>query len=233
MLGYIRQEENRHFRPRLTWEEMAGIPFCVLHCGESHTRRRKRRLLRLLRQMARQGVHQAVMPPAMTALCRAEGIAPVSEAPLRQALMEPLLDCFCRQNGLDLHRSTVRLCAKRMNSTVEQAAVMLVQKARYMVLDIGQGQEKLSDRLRMEYGLSAGHSGRGAIMQVCCDDVQAENIPTLWLGQACEAHQRVRYRLLEPWCGQIEEEPQLLSVLFTERKLPVEAFGIKTVEPDA
>ena len=110
---------------------------------------------------------------------------------------------------------------------------MLVQKARYMVLDIGQGQEKLSDWLRMEYGLSAGHSGRGAIMQVCCDDVQAENIPTLWLGQACEAHQRVRYRLLEPWCGQIEEEPQLLSVLFTERKLPVEAFGIKTVESDA
>ena len=233
MLGYIRQEENRPFRPHLTREEMAGIPFCVLHCGESHTRRRKRRLLRLLRQMARQGVHQAVMPPAMTALCRTEGIVPVSEAPLRRALMEPLLDCFCRQHGLDLHRSTVRLCAERRNGTVEQAAVMLVQKARYLVLDVGRGQEELSERLRLTYGLSAGHGGRGAIMQVCCDDVQAENMPTLWLGQACEAHQRVRYRLLEPWCGQIEEEPQLLSVLFTERKLPVEAFGIKSVGSDA
>ena len=233
MLGYIRQEENRPFRPHLTREEMAGIPFLVLRCGTGHTRRYIRRVQRELRQMARQGVRRAIIPPAMTALCRTEGIVPVSEAPLRRALMEPLLDCFCRQHGLDLHRSTVRLCAERRNGTVEQAAVMLVQKARYLVLDVGRGQEELSERLRLTYGLSAGHGGRGAIMQVCCDDGQAEDLPTLWLGQACEAHQRVCYQLREPWRGQIEEDPQLLSVLFTERKLPVEAFDIKSVGSDA
>lgn len=233
MLGYIRQEEDRRVPPCLTREEVAGMPFLVLCCGASHTRWRKRRLRRLLRQMARQGVRQAVMPPEMAALCRTEGIAPISEAPLRRALMEPLLDCFCRQNGLALQRSTVRLCAKGMNGTVEQAAVMLAQKARYMVLDIGRGQERLSDWLRREYGLSVLCGGHSAVMQVCCDDAPAGKAPTLWLGRGCEAHQRVDYQLQGPWRGRLREDPQLLSALFTERKLPAEAIGIKTVGGDA
>lgn len=229
MLGYIRQEATNR-RTQLIREDIAGIPFLTLYCGDRITSWRRRRLLRVLHRMTQMGVRQAVVPKPLMALCSEAGIDPISESPLRQALLEPILDCFCRQNKLDIHRSTVRLCASRTDRGVQQAAELLARKARYVMLDTGRGQEELSDRLRRKYGLSTGDSGRGAIMQICCDEAKTLEMPTLWLGEQCERHQCVHYQLRKPWKGKIDEDPQLLCALFKEGKLPDEAIRIESVE---
>lgn len=230
MLGYIRQNEKCHERARLSVEEIAGVRFLVLHCGVMHRRWQRRRFDRLLKCMAQRDVRQAIAPPHLAENCCAVGIKLISDAPLRQAMMESLLDCFCRQNGLDIHCGAVRLCAQRANQTAWRAADLLATKARYVSLAVGMGQNEISHWLRREYGLSAGEGKRHTIMQICCDDAKGENIPTLWLGHGCEKHQRVTYRVNEPWRSCVEETPALLSVLFEEGKLPVEAIDIKSVE---
>ena len=228
MRGYIQLETGR-MRPQLFWKEVAEVPFMVLRYGDQNSRWQRRRLRRALRRMAEQGICQAIMPPDMISLCREVNILPIPERPLRLALMEPLLDSFCTQNGLDIHRSTVQLCGHRADHVVQQAAILLARKARYVELQVDVGQQNLSDWLRREYGLSTG-GGHRSIMRVCCDDARAENIPTIWLGQNCEKRQRISYQFNDPWSGQIIAEPQLLSVLFAEGKLPPEAIEIKSVE---
>ena len=229
MRGYIKQKSDFP-RPQCFWEEVVDVPFMVLCCGEQNNRWQRRRLRRALRKMAEQGICRAIIPPDMIPLCREMGIQPIEERPLRLALMEPLLDSFCAQNGLDIHRSTVRLCGHRVDRALQQAAVLLAGRARYIELQIDIGQQELSDWLRREYGISTGCGGHGAILRICCNDAQAENIPTLWLGQNCEKQQRISYRLSQSWHGRIEADPQLLSVLFAEGKLPLEAISIKSVE---
>lgn len=233
MLGYIMQEANSRVYPYYICEEIAGMSFLVLHCGAVNTRRQERRFKRRVNQMMQQGIRRAIIPSSLMALCHEVGIKPISDVPLRHAMIGPLLDHFCRQEGLDIHQSTVRLCGHELNDTVRQAAVLLAHKARYMELDIKRGQEELSRWLRLTYGLSVGCVGKGAIMQICCDDVQAGKLPTLWLGKNCEKHQHVTYQLIEPWSREITAEPQLLCVLYEEKKLPIEAFAIKTVESHA
>lgn len=230
MLGYIRQDMNYGKKPQLSVEEIAGMHFWVLRCGVILRCWQRRRLERLLRYLVQHGVRQAIVPLHLAENCRAVGLKPISDVALRLALMEPLLDCFCRQNGMDIHCAAVRLCAQGVNETVWRAADLLAEKARYITLTAGAGQDKISRWLRREYGLSVGEGSHHAIMQICCDAAKAENIPTLWLGRDCEKHQCVSYQLSEPWCGQIEENPALLSVLFAEGKLPLEAIHIKSVE---
>ncbi len=230
MLGYIRQEEDYGKRPQLSMEEIVGVRFWTLRCGEINGWWQDRRFDRLLRYMTQHGVRRIIVPSHLARNCRAVGMKPISDAILRQALMESLLDCFCRQNGLDIYCSTVRLYAQQANQTVWRAADLLATKARYVSLTVGMGQNEISRWLRWEYGLSAGEGKRHAIMQICCDDAKGENIPTLWLGHDCEKHQCVTYRINESLHSRVENNPALLSVLFEEGKLPIEAIDIKSVE---
>lgn len=230
MWGYVRQTETQHMRAYLTAEGIEGLPFLTLHCGQTATRYGKRRVKRGLKKMAEYGVRQVIVPPALEEMSYAAGLMPVCDTCLRQALMEQLLDCFCTQNGLDIHRSTVKLCAREVNQTVQQAAELLAHRARYVQLSVDTGQEKLSEWLRQNYGLSVGNGGRGVLMQVCCDDVHAGELPTLWLGRGCQKYQRVSYQLQEPWHDRIEENTGLFAVLFAEGKLPAEAFTVKSVK---
>lgn len=230
MWGYIRQEETQRIKTHLAAEEIEGLPFLTLHCGQTATRYGRRRVKRGLKKMAEYGVHQVIVPPALEEMSCAAGLIPVRDTSLRQALIEPLLDCFCAQNSLDIYRSTVKLCGREVNQTVRQAAELLAHRARYVQLSIDTGQEKLSEWLRRNYGLSVGNGGRGVLMQVCCDDAHTGELPTLWIGRGCQKHQRVNYRLQEPWRSRIEENVGLFTVLFAEGKLPAEAFAVKSVE---
>lgn len=230
MCGYIKQDTDGRMRPQFFREEIGGVPFLALRCGMPYNRWQRRRLRRALHKMTTQGVRQAVVPPDLIPYCQQAGIQPIEEAPLRVALMEQIIDRYCEQCGLDIHCSTVRLYGQGINHTVRQAAVLLVKKARYVELQLDKGQRELSEWLRWEYGLCAGNGGRGAILQICCHDDCESIIPTIWLGRNCEKRQRITYRLDRPWSEQIEAEPQLLSVLFAEGKLPTEVIHIKSVE---
>lgn len=230
MWGYVRQTETKRMRAYLTAEEIEGVPFLILCCGQTATRYGRWQMKRGLKKMAAYGVRQVIVPPAWEEMSRAAGLSPVCDTLLRQALLEPLLDCFCAQNGLDIHRSTVRLCACEVNQTVQQAAELLAHRARYVQLSVDRGEEKLSEWLRRNYGLSAGQGGRGVLMQVCCDGAFTKGVPALWIGRDCQKHQRVNYQLREPWSSRIEENIGLFAVLFAEGKLPVEAFAVKSVE---
>lgn len=233
MRGYIRQDPAYCMRPKFLIEEIAGVPFLVLCCGKTDGRWRTRQLRRALHYMAEQGTRQAIMPTQLAPLCREMGIQPISEDSLRLALAEPILERFCMQNGLDIHRSAVRVCAHETDYAVQRLAILLAGKARYVELQVSTGAEELGDWLRREYGLSAGNCGRNPVMQICCGAIGDEDIPTLWFGKNCEKYQRVCYQLSPLWQEWTGTDPQLLSVLFDEGKLPVEEVGIKSVESNA
>lgn len=230
MWGYVRQTETKRMRAYLTAEEIEGVPFLILCCGQEATRYGRWQVKRGLKKMAAYGVCQVIVPPAWEETSRAAGLQPVYDTLLRQALLEPILNRFCEQNGLDIHRSAVRLCAREVNQTVQQAAELLAHRARYVQLSVDRGEEKLSEWLRRNYGLSAGQGGRGVLMQVCCDGAFTKGVPALWLGRDCQKYQQVTYQLREPWSSRIKENIGLFAALFVEGKLPVEAFAVKSVE---
>lgn len=233
MRGYIRQNPTDRMRPKFLREEIASVPFLVLCCGKTDGRRRTRQLRRALHYMAEQGTRQAIMPTQLAPLCREMDIQPISEVSLRLALAEPILERFCMQNGLDIHRSVVRVRAYEADYAVQRLAILLANKARYVELQVSTGAEQLGDWLRREYGLSVGNCGQKPAMQICCGIIGDENVPTLWFGKNCEKYQRVRYQLPPLWQEWTGADPQLLSVLFDEGKLPVEKVGIKSVESNA
>ena len=233
MWGYIKREECAGGKIWLSEEWIAGVRFAVLHCGIINTPWRQYRLVRKLHRMREWGVRQSIVPHEWETLCLREGIHPVSEAPLRQTLMEPLWDRFCRQNGLQIQGCTVCLQGSRRNPVTEQAAVLLSRKARYLVLELEDGQEQMSNWLRREYGLSVWRGGQQVAAKICCGKAMAQDMPTLWLGQDCEKYQQVTYSLNGVWRGEVEENPQLLTVLLTEGKLTPEDIEIKSVESHA
>lgn len=233
MWGYIRQEVSNGRKMWLSEEWIAGVRFAVLHCGVANTPWRQYRLVHKLRRMREWGVRQSIVPREWETLCLCEGIRPVSEAPLRQTLMEPLWDRFCQEREIKTQGSTVCLQGRRRDVVAEQAAIMLAQKARYIVLKLEEGQTQMADWLRKEYGLCAGCSGHRVTAKICCGKETVQDMPTLWLGQDCEKYQRVTYSLNGMWAGQVEANPQLLTVLLTEGKLTPEDIEIKSVESHA
>ena len=230
MWGYIRQEASNGRKTWMSEEWVAGLHFAVLHCGHINTPLYQYRLVHKLRRMRAWGVRQSIVPREWETLCLREGIRPVTEAPLRQALMEPLWDRFCQERNLCVRGNAVCLQGKRNDAVVEQATIMIARKVRYLVLELEEGQAQMEDWLRNEYGLCVGCCGHSVVAKICCDKTSVQSIPTLWLGEGCERYQRVTYRLNGIWQGKVEENPQLLTVLWTEGKLTPEDIAIKSVE---
>ena len=127
----------------------------------------------------------------------------------------------------------VLLSAPAASPAVYAAAEELAHAARRLLLDVGAGQEDLSDYLRRRFGLCAG--GASPYAEVCFGERKG-SAPALFLGTGCRARQPVEYALsaaYAPTLGPLPPDGRLLCALFRAGKLPIAAIGVKSVQHNA
>ena len=125
------------------------------------------------------------------------------------------------------------LSAPAASPAVYAAAEELAHAARRLLLDVGAGQEDLSDYLRRRFGLCAGGASPDA--EVCFGE-RKDSVPALFLGTGCRARQPVEYALsaaYAPALGPLPPDGRLLCALFQAGKLPIAAIGVKSVQHNA
>lgn len=153
-------------------------------------------------KLASMGVRTGIFPPHLRQEAAAWGITPVEVAPLRRLLLEELFaQCAI------VRTDTVALRSEEATPEVYEAAAFLSQKARYIVPEIAQGAEQLSDWLRREYGVCTGGKGRAV-----CGGVTFAGAPRcaeVHLGRDCRRYQTVRYTV-----DGAELPEELVSVLW-------------------
>lgn len=109
---------------------------------------------------------------------RYAGIADPDETALRRALLTPLLRALTgAEDGARI--PAVLLSAPAASPAVYAAAEELAHAARRLLLDVGAGQEDLSDYLRRRFGLCAGGASPDA--EVCFGERKG-SAPALFLG---------------------------------------------------
>lgn len=122
---------------------------------------------------------------------------------------------------------------RRLRRAVYATAEELAHAARRLLLDVGAGQEDLSDYLRRRFGLCAGGASPDA--EVCFGERKG-SAPALYLGTGCRAQQPVEYALsaaYAPALGPLPPDGRLLCALFQAGKLPIAAIGVKSVQHNA
>lgn len=109
------------------------------------------------RALRRSGVRRAVFPPDYPhrALFALYGVLPPPLTPLCHALAAPLTRRYAARHGLDLHRAAVAFAARHVTPELRRAVWELSAEARYIVLRIPEGGEKLACSLRRERGVAA------------------------------------------------------------------------------
>lgn len=125
------------------------------------------------------------------------------------------------------------LSAPAASPAVYAAAEELAHAARRLLLDVGAGQEDLSDYLRRRFGLCAGGASPDA--EVCFGERKAAR-PRSFSGTGCRARQSVEYALsaaYAPTLGPLPPDGRLLCALFQAGKLPIAAIGVKSVQHNA
>lgn len=210
----------------LTLEErkVGGMGMLVLHLPRQMRRRQKRRLRKLLGEMARCGVRRAVVQGGTVPELAEFGILPVDSSPLRRSLLPQLLRWVDREWQLGLAGAAVMLRADVSDAAAWQAALTLSRQARYVHLDTRAGQALLEERLRRTVGL--GRGGAEPVLEVCLGRQSGGGRPALHLGCGCGARQR-----LTLWTPQLPEgEESLLCALFQAEKVQIEDIQIRFVE---
>lgn len=231
MLGYVSEERGRGAgRIRLNKALCCQVPFLTMEITGREGILRRHRVQRGWQEMYRCGVRRAVMPLHLTEEAACWGIAPVEEAALRRTMLPELLSWLENDRKIYLQQGTVCLRASCADRAVMEAAELLAQRARYLVLQIDRGQETLETHLRREFGLSSRAGGRP--MAEVCFGAEAGTAPTIFIGRGCAGQQRVEWCLREEWRERIlpwEPSPQLLAALFQEDALPASAISVKSI----
>ena len=203
---------------------VGGIGVLVLHVPRQTGRRQRRRLKKMLGELARRGVRRAVVQGGAMPELAEFGIRPVDSFPLRRAMLPQLLRWVDREWQLDLAGAAVMLRSDASDADAWQAALTLSRQTRYVHLDTGPGQALLEERLRRTVGL--GRGGSEPVLEVCLGRQSGGGRPALYLGYGCAARQR-----LALWTPQLpEEEEGLLCALFQAEKLQIEDIQIQFVE---
>ena len=208
--------------------QVAGLPVCRVTL-----RGRDGPLLRWLTRrecgrLRRAGIRQGIWPAALPCGMRPE-LHPVEIYTLRRALMPQLIGQAARQKGICLPQAAVRLTADGAELSVYYAARLLAERARYLQLDVGLGQQALEQWLWQRYGLSCG--GEEAVMEVSFRRGRAGD--ALLLGQDSR-RQQVEY--LTPPDLQIpegEDREPLLAALFAAGRVKKAEIQVKSVQFDA
>ena len=175
MLTYVDWTPGRWGRVRTELLRPCRLPVLYLTARDVPARR----VLRMLRRLRREGdVRCAILPDALAPRAALCGIADPDEAALRRALLTPLLRALTgAEDGARI--PAVLLSAPAASPAVYAAAEELAHAARRLLLDVGAGQEDLSDYLRRRFGLCAGGAPPDA--EVCFGERKG-SAPALFLG---------------------------------------------------
>ena len=205
-------------------QEVGGMRVLVLHIPRQTGWRQRRRLRKMLGELARRGVRRAVVQGGTVPELAEFGIRPVDSFPLRRALLPQLLRWVDREWQLGLDGAAVMLRSDVSDAAAWQAALALSRQVRYVHLDTGPGQSLLEERLRRAVGL--GRGGAEPVLGICLGRQSGGGRPALHLGCGCGARQR-----LALWTPQRPEgEEGLLCALFQAEKLQIEDIQIRFVE---
>ena len=136
MYGYVTWGR----RPALTAENIGGVWFAAAALPETGPLAAYRRRL-VWRELCHRGVSRCVLPEALEAEAARWGLLPVEVSPLRLAMLHQLLDT-CG----DLRRGTAVLRAECATPAVYRAAVVLAGRARYLSLELDNGERPWSRR---------------------------------------------------------------------------------------
>ena len=223
MLGWIICREGKG-RPTLERRCVGGVWFWVLEGPPAVGWRQRRLWNAALREMARRGVHRAVLQGVDAAIPAACGIIAVDSVGLRRSLLPQLLSWVDREWGLQLGSAAVLLSADSSGTDTWHAAVELSRRARYVTLDTGPGQAILEEELRSTLGLGTG--GGRQVLEVCLAAEARGGLPTLYLGHGCGGQQHLT--LAAPGLEGVEES--MLCALFQAEKLPIQDIQVRFVE---
>lgn len=228
MLTYVDWTPGRWGCVRTELLRPCGLPVLYLTARDVPARR----VLRTLRRLRRAGdVRCAILPDALAPRAALCGIADPDETALRRALLTPLLRALTGEGSSRI--PAVLLSAPAASPAVYAAAEELAHTARRLLLNVGAGQEELSDYLRRRFGLCAGGTSPDA--EVCFGERRG-SAPALFLGADCRARQRVEYALTAayaPALGPLPPDGRLLCALFQAGRLPIAAIGVKSVQHNA
>ena len=222
MLGWIICRDSGAVM--LEEREVGGVGVLLLQIPRQTGWWQRRRLRKMLGELARRGVRRAVVQGGEVPELAEFGILPVDSFPLRRALLPKLLRWVDREWRLDLAGAAVMLRSDVSDAAAWQAALAISRQARYVHLDTGPGQARLEERLRRTVGL--GRGGAEPVLEICLGRQSGGGRPALHLGCGCGARQR-----LTLWTPQLPEgEESLLCALFQAEKLQIEDIQIRFVE---
>ena len=226
MLGWIDWKPQGLPLIRKRVELLCGMPLCRVEIsGKAMPLLRPflRREERILRQAGvREGAWQDNLPE-----CLHLGLVPVETAPLRRAVLPALLEQAFRQKRLSDKNASVRLTADGTSLPVYWAAQLLVQRVRYLHLQVGYGQQALEDWLLQRYGLACGGADAALEVSLCADGPNS----ALLLGENCPG-QEVEYilppALRDAVPGGVEGE-RLLAALYRQGRLRAGDVSVRRI----
>ena len=192
MLTYVDWTPGRWGRVQTELLCPCGLPVLYLTARDVPARR----VLRTLRRLRRAGdVRCAILPDALTPRAALCGIADPDETALRRALLTPLMRALTgAEDGARI--PAVLLSAPAASPAVYAAAEELAHAARRLLLDVGAGQEDLSDYLRRRFGLRAGRPRmrRSASASARAARPRSFSAPAAARGSRWNTHSRRRMR---------------------------------------
>lgn len=230
MVGWINWEMRGMPRVRHRVILLEGVPVCRIELrGRSsgflllHLYREKKRL-----QQA--GIREAIFPDSLPPALRME-MRPINVSALRRAFFPALLEQAYRQKRLTSEHASVCLTAEGTSLAVYWAAQLLAQKARYLHIRVGMGEEALKEWLRQRFGVACG--GSAPVLEVSLK--VGDPSSALLLGEDC-ARQQVDYILpsaLQEYAPSAREGEQLLAVLYRAGKLRAEELFVERIHFNA
>ena len=173
---------------------------------------RRRRRWRALRNL---GVRQAILPPSLVQEARKWGIGVPAVYPLRRAVWDQLLPT---------HGTTALLRAAYVDAAVQESAMILARKFRYLRLETGWGTEKLAQALLRQYGLSTG--GFGEPDAAVSFGGKPTSTGEICLGEDCRQWQYMEYEEIDG-LEDLASSEELLCVIFQGGGVKKEELRIK------
>ena len=172
------------------------------------------------KRLQRLGIRRAVFPVLLREEAEKWGVRPVEVWPLRRAVQGQLLARF---DG-----TTAALRAQYTELAVEETAMLLARRFRYLELDAGRGTKQLAERLWKKYGLCIGGTG-GADVTVSFGGAPRQE-QEICLGEDCAQWQEVTYKLVDE---EEEWEEGILAVLFQNGEIQRDEIRVKSITTKA
>ena len=144
---------------------LLGIPVLQVSLSPSG-RWERRRLGRAARQLKRQGVRRVLVPKGFEQweLLRWYGLTGVDPLPLYRAVADRLVMAELEHRGVEAHRACVALRGEYVDSDLTRTAHLLCPRVRTLLVQVGQGGDKLTRELYRTFGAGAPHCAQADVV---------------------------------------------------------------------